>query len=357
MRVLIVAPDRTVRGGITAVIEGILASDLTKECVFEHLSTNRDDLSKFGKLLYGVKAYGAFLRAVFAFKPDLIHVHSSFGASFFRKAVIILMSRCFKIKQINHIHGGDFDAFYKDAGRFKKKLVRFIYNIPETTILLSRGWLEKYDGIFYRNRVFCLHNFAVLQDNNLAAGVNNYRSRPETVLFLGKIGKGKGAYDLPLIVKKVSDLVREVHFVIAGYGEIETVKEMIVEQGCGRMVTFTGWIGPEQKREWLLKARVYLLPSYHEAYPMSILEAMSYGLPVVSTCVGGIPEIVQTGENGFLYPPGDTDGMAGGIIKLLQNQDYALGIGQSNQNKIRNDYSLEIFASRLGKIYRQTIFH
>jgi len=354
MRILIIAPDRTVRGGITTVIEGILASDLSKEYLFEHLSTHRDDISKFGKLIYGIKSYGRFLIIVFRFKPQLIHVHSSFGASFYRKSVIIIMSRFFRIKQINHIHGGEFDLFYKDAGRLKKKLVKFIYNIPEATILLSRGWLEKYDHNFFQNKVFCLSNFAVLPVNSLSAGFGNYAHRKNIVLYLGKVGAKKGAYDIPLIVEKVAKSISKVHFIISGYGDIEKVARIFNEKGCSRMVTFTGWLGPEQKKEWLLKARVYLLPSYDEGFPMSILEAMSYGLPIVSTCVGGIPELVRPEENGLLYQPGDTDGMADGIIKLLQNQDYAIGIGRRNRSKIENGYSLEIYASKLSKIYRQT---
>lgn len=355
MRILLVGPDRSVKGGITTVIEGIFSSDLLKNHIFEHLSTHRDDLSKFGKLVYGIKAYWHFLKTVFVFKPHIIHVHSSFGASFYRKSFIILMSWLLRIKQINHVHGAEFNNFYAEASIFKKKLVKFIYNIPETTIVLSKVWVNKLDTICYRSKVLCLNNFAVMPEDNLAKEIENYGSRKNEVLFLGEVGKRKGAYDIPGIAEKVFHHIKDVHFVVAGNGDIEKIKEIVREKGCDQLVTFTGWIGPAQKKEWLLKARVYLLPSYNEGLPMSVLEAMSYGLPIVSTYVGGIPELVQSDENGFLYQPGDSDGFAEGIIKLLQDQNSAIEISRKNKKKIEEEYSLDVFAHKLDKIYRQTL--
>jgi glycosyltransferase involved in cell wall biosynthesis len=354
MRVLLVAPDRTVKGGITTVIEGILASKLAEMHQFEHLSTHRDDVSKIGKFVHGIKAYFRFVRLALSFKPQVVHVHSSFGASFFRKAVIIMLGRMLGQRQINHIHGADFDSFYNDAGAMKKRLARYVYDLAASTVVLSKEWEDRIKGICRRSRVYCLNNFAVLPTAEEAAEIERYSERGNIVLFLGEVGKRKGAFDLPAIIQNVAAHVPDVVFVIAGNGEIEAVQEMVNRVGCANNAQFTGWIGPDQKRDLLLDSRVFLLPSYNEGLPMSILEAMSYGLPVVSTTVGGIPEVVKEDVNGYLFQPGDVEGTAHAIVRLLQNDGRAIKIGAANRELIRSTYSLDAYAEKLDAIYKET---
>ena len=355
MRIMLVGPDRSVKGGITTVIEGILASELAKRHTFLHLSTHRDDLSKMGKLGYGIKAYANFLKAHRQFRPQLIHIHSSFGASFYRKAILIVMARLLRTKVINHIHGAEFDRFYESAGSIKKRLVKTIYDYPETTIVLSQEWVNRIESIVHKSKVFCLNNFAVIPDMNVDEMLAGYHAREKNILFLGEVGKRKGAYDLPDIVKHVSESIPDTHFVVAGNGNIEAVRQQLHSRACDQYVTFTGWIGPEQKKEWLTKSQIFLLPSYNEGLPMSVLEAMSYGLPVVSTLVGGIPGLVETGKNGYLYPPGDTKGIAEGLVNIFQHPKQALEICKANIEKIKRNYSLETTMDQLESIYRQTV--
>jgi glycosyltransferase involved in cell wall biosynthesis len=354
MRILLIAPDRSVKGGITTVVEGILASDLTEKHEIVHLSSHRDDLTKLGKLWYGLKAYARFGRTVRSFKPDLVHIHSSFGASFFRKAVFIFLSRVWKIKQINHIHGADFDSFYASSGTLKKSIVKWVYRKPEGTIVLSKDWEDKIAAIATPSKVFCLNNFAVLPDIQSNSLIDRYVERDNVVLFLGEVGKRKGAYDIPDIVERVAKRIPDVKFIIAGNGDVDAVSQIVSKKGLDKNVSFKGWIGSDQKKSYLLDARVYLLPSYNEGLPMSILEAMGYGLPIISTFVGGIPELVVPGENGFLYQPGDTAGMADGIIELLNGQQ-SLALSDNNRRKIERDYSLEVYARKLDHIYAETL--
>lgn len=354
MRILLIAPDRSVKGGITTVVEGILASDLAEKHELVHISSHRDDLTKPGKLWYGLKAYAEFAKTSRSFKPDLVHIHSSFGASFFRKAVFMILCRWSGIKQINHIHGADFDSFYTSSGGLKKRIVRWVYGKPDATIVLSKEWEERIIAITSRSKVFCLNNFAVLPDGDSISIIDQYSERQNAVLFLGEVGKRKGAYDIPGIVERVAKRVPDAHFIIAGNGEVEAVSEILAGKGLSSNVTFTGWIGPDQKKSFLLRSRVYLLPSYNEGLPMSILEAMGFGLPIVSTYVGGIPELVMPGENGFLYQPGDIEGMSNGIIELLQNQQRSLEVSGNNRRKIEKDYSLEVYAQKLDRIYTET---
>lgn len=87
---------------------------------------------------------------------------------------------------------------------------------------------------------------------------------------------------------------------------------------------------------------------------MSILEAMSYGLPVVSTRVGGIPDLVTNEENGYIYDAGDADSMGDAIVKILSDDSLANRMSANNHRKIVDSYSLEVYARQLREIYKET---
>lgn len=119
---------------------------------------------------------------------------------------------------------------------------------------------------------------------------------------------------MPRISEIVLQEVPDAQFVLGGVGELEKLEKLVNMNHF----KFLGWIEGEEKKEWLERAKVFFLPSYSEAMPMSILEAMGYGLPVVASNVGGIPSIVRNNINGFTFIPGDVEGMAAAIIEILK---------------------------------------
>lgn len=99
------------------------------------------------------------------------------------------------------------------------------------------------------------------------------------------------------------------------------------------------------------RAKVFFLPSYSEAMPMSILEAMGYGLPVVASNVGGIPSIVRNNINGFTFIPGDVEGMAAAIIEILKNSKLANKLSENSAKIIAEEYSLKSHIDAVEKLY------
>ena len=118
-RVCMVVPNRMVKGGIAAVVNGYRGSQLEKDYEITYVESYKDG-SKFDKLLKGICGYFHFAYVLMFHKPDLVHIHSSFGPSFYRKMPFIYMASWRKIPIINHIHGADFDEFYVNAPEGKK---------------------------------------------------------------------------------------------------------------------------------------------------------------------------------------------------------------------------------------------
>ena len=126
------------------------------------------------------------------------------------------------------------------------------------------------------------------------------------LLFLGLITNGKGNFDLIKVIAGNKEKYHsKIHLSVGGNGEVNRLNDLIKKHNIEELVEFLGWITREQKEIALSNTDIYILPSYNEGLPVSILESMSYGKAIISTDVGGIPEIVRNRENGLLISPGD----------------------------------------------------
>lgn len=125
-RVCMVVPNRMVKGGIAAVVNGYRGSQLEKDYEITYVESYKDG-SKFDKLLKGICGYFHFAYVLMFHKPDLVHIHSSFGPSFYRKMPFIYMASWHKIPIVNHIHGANFDEFYVNAPEEKKNKIKKVW--------------------------------------------------------------------------------------------------------------------------------------------------------------------------------------------------------------------------------------
>ena len=143
-----------------------------------------------------------------------------------------------------------------------------------------------------------------------------------------------------------------MQFWIGGDGDIEQINAILKDNPYKNAVKLMGWITGEQKVSALCQASIFLLPSYQEGIPMSILEAMSYKLPVISTHVGGIPELIEDGVNGYLIHPGDIDSLEDRINKLIQSKSLRIRMGESGYQRFLADFQISILLKKLETIYK-----
>ena len=114
-----------------------------------------------------------------------------------------------------------------------------------------------------------------------------------------------------------------------------------------------GWLGPERLRAELAGASVFALPSYAEGMPMALLEAMSWGLPVIATPVGGVPQVIEHEVNGLFVDPDDIDGIAAAIARLMSDPALRERLGAAARKTIEARFSLDATLDRLGEVYRR----
>lgn len=347
MKVCMIVQDPMVKGGIAAVVNGYRGSKLEKQFRINYVESYKDG-NKITKILKAIIGYTKFLKLLLIDKPDIIHIHSSFGPSFFRKIPFIYFASWAKKPIINHIHGADFEEFYNNASFRKKKLIRKIYNKCSHFIALSDEWREKLKLIVPEECISVVENYSIPQINALDERMK--RSSNNQILFLGEIGQRKGCYDIPEVVEKVLMEIPQARFILGGSGDIKVIEALLREKGIDSNVVFPGWVRGDEKDKLLKSSDIFFLPSYNEGMPMSILDAMGYGLPIVSTNVGGIPRIVSA-KNGHICNPGDKKELAKSIVSILNNNNKLKSLSLGSYEIVKEKYSLELHVKALEELY------
>lgn len=340
-----IVPNPAVKGGIASVVNGYRGSELEHKYEIRYVESYRDG-NKWQKLGKALSGYCSFIRMLLFHRPDIVHIHSSFGPSFYRKMPFIYISSLWNIPVINHIHGADFEEFYERASAAKRKRIGKVYGKCTRMLVLSEEWKDRISRIVSSERIDILENYCRIPRGAYDSG----RSK-EQVLFLGEIGSRKGCYDIPDIWERVVRQVPSARLVMAGDGETEKVKAALAQKGIASSVTFPGWVRGEDKERLLNESAVFLFPSYHEGMPMAVLEAMSYGMGIVTTAVGGIPKLIQSGETGYIRQPGDAETISSDVVRLLTDQSMCINIGKKAREYVKENYSREKHLERLSAIY------
>ena len=291
--VLFVGPtDRN--GGMGAVVRTY--SKMSDKFYF--ISTH--DSSITNKNLFYLKSLFSIIRFLIMHEDiRIVHIHTASNGSFYRKSLIVLIARLLLRKVILHIHGGGFISF---VNRYKnlKKYVTFILNQSDIVICLSAEWKEKLLQLPVRCKISILENPVVEHQHPRVHSFNGILN----LLYLGNISPSKGIFDLLDYFKDCTYFNSgKIHLTIGGLGNLDRLKRY--DPFSRRNINYLGWIDASHKLDQFSKHDVLILPSYHEGLPVCILEALSVKLPVISTTVGGIPDIVKNGTNGWLFQPGE----------------------------------------------------
>lgn len=349
-KICMIIPSFTAKGGIATVVSGYKNSELEKKYNIKYIESYCDG-KKLKKIFKAISAYFIFIKELIFNKPDLVHIHSSFGGSFYRKLPFLYIASIFKIPIINHIHGSAISDLYINAGKLKKKIVENCFSRCEYLIILSQEWKEKIAVIKTSSSKIVIENYSIIHRECLKEKNNQIKK----ILFLGFITKLKGCFDMPDIAEKVINKYKNVKFILAGSGEIENLKFKLKEKNLEEYFDFTGWVKSKDKQRLLETSDIFFLPSYTEAMPMSILEAMGYGLPIITSNVGGIPQLVKEGINGFMVDAGNIDMFSEKLLFLLENKELCKTMGKKSIEIANNKYSLESHIEKICSLYEKIL--
>lgn len=305
------------------------------------------------KIFYALYGYLAFLWAmIFDKEIRIVHIQGAAFASFERNMFFVYWGKKFHKKVIMHMHCADFASYY-DSSKHKNRILSTI-NACDKFLVLSRQWRDYFEGIGVRKEIVFILNNTITPPRFDNVNVHNADDKIR-LLYLGIIGPRKGVYDLIKVIGDNKEYYRQ-HLMlhIGGNGETDEIESLIEGYDVGDFVIFEGFVKGEKKIKDLNWADIFILPSYNEGLPIAILEAMSYGMPIISTNVGGIPEVVKTDVNGKLIDPGDLRAIKDSIDYYIEHRESVGLHGEASKKLVSPFLPDEVFRT-LAKLYMELL--
>lgn len=355
-RVYLVTPGGlTAKGGIGRMVEYIHRTWAVDEAPLVIVDSYGPGSKAWMPVFYA-RCLLRILRDALSGKIGLLHIHMSERLSVLRKGLIVHLAKAFRIPVVLHLHGADFADYCHSLSPGKFAAVQNMMRKADAIVTLGNYWRD-----FVHNdlgvpaeRITVLHNAVPGPER-----VPTKNAGPDCrFLFLGVVCERKG---VPTLLNALADnrLAMDRNWTIdfAGNGEVERYHAEALKLGLGERVRFHGWVDEKAARSLLEKTDVLVLPSRNEGLPMAILEAMAYGLPIVSTPVGSIADAVEDGDNGFLVPVGDSTRLAGALANLASDGMLRQRMGQRSRQRYLDMFDIVAFNRKLEKIFMRAKQH
>lgn len=282
---------------------------------------------------------------------DLIHFHLSFRGSAYRKLILAAIARYFRVPYVVHLHAGQFDQFWARAGTYLRRSINRLFVDSAAIIVLG-----DYGARVILDRLPSLRDkITILPNASTSPGQPN-RGRSESgqlrITFVGFLLPEKG---VPQLVDALGKLACRTNWTatIAGSGEIQQTRDQARRLGIADRVELPGWLDPSETAALLQRTDILTLPSFVESLPMSIIEAFSYGVAVVATPVGAVPEVIAHERNGLLVPVGNAEALANALNQLLEDGALRRRLGDAARRDHAERYEINNYIERLVSIWRK----
>lgn len=354
-------------GGIATVMDAIARSNLAQQYQFDvferqHILYTRAN-GFCSKNIFRIKRFLRFFFQLIKNRYDFVHMHSDFNGGFSGTIIFMLLARAAGTKIILHLHGTDWDTWYTKAAKWKQFRNRIALRIPQFILVLYKVWEEEIKKLVPNARIAVLANTLQNVREPSQKMIDDIRSKLElrpdnlVVLTVGFVGWRKGSYEILDAVPLVVSSFEQVKFILVGGnefpGDMDPILKRVQQENLERWVVLPGEVSGTEIPAYLGCADVFLLPSHIEGMPMSILEAMRQGIPVISTKVGGIPEMIDDQNTGILIEPGQPEQIASSVIRLLKDATLRTAIGTAGKRKFETEFEIDNGVSGLKVIYQE----
>lgn len=389
LRVLMVGSDPSVRGGISGVIGQIRGFDWSAAGIHMEFIPTYIESNRIRQLWFFLAALRQIRHTLRTAPPDLVHIHMSYRGSYVRKNYVRRLCRRRAVPYVLHLHGSQFRSWYDSCGSRLQGRIRRMLREAAAVIVMGERWRAAILEIEPAARVVIICNAVTIPrlpsdegcvgnpapaDNTCANGLaassaETFAARPDwrfsgrerdefQVLFLGVLIPRKGVRDLLEAVRILREAGKlgGMRFVIAGSGpEEETLYAMTARYELEDVVTFAGWVDGGRKEALLRESQALVLPSYAEGLPVAVLEAISYGLPVIAADVGDTAMAVHDGDTGYLIAPGDPRQLAERLSLLYSDRELCGRMSRNARQLAEEKFSEERLCRQLETCWRGCI--
>lgn len=283
---------------------------------------------------------------------DLLHIHLSDKGSCYRKTVLGAISRLLRIPYVVHLHGAVFNEFWAEAPPHLARAICRLFDGSKHIIVLGRHWAD----VVCKRVPSAIDKMSVMPNatpQSLLAQIpsSDHRAR---ISFIGELGDRKGT---PQLIEALTRLVDRPNWsaTIAGNGKVAESLAEVQRRRIADRVSIPGWLDSEGVNNLLCRTDILVLPSFAENLPMVILEAFAHGVPVVSTPVGAISEVVEPDRNGLLVPAGDVPALVNALDRLIANPEFRDLLGELARRDHAERYDIGRYVKGLAEVWRRCL--
>jgi len=357
MNVLISAPSldpRTNVSGISSVVQNVIIA-AKPDCLYHHFQVGKSD--KENRIVSLVKLTFSVIRYPYSLlsnKIDIAHQNIPFDRKgITREFLFVLIATCLRIPVLAHIHGGEL-LLSKSPDRLTWLLAKILLHFSSSIIVLGqieKGSIIKQYGI-QGEKIIVLPNAVICipEHKNVVC-----EKTPLNLLFIGRFDERKGLNEIAIALNSLTDQLIPYRFSLCGDGDYQSIFVSALQSEARANVNFLGVVSGDSKTKVYLESDVLCLPSYFEGLPMSLLEAMSFGLVPITTGVGSIPEVVISGVNGLIIPIKNSEAIVNSIISLHKNRQLLLSMSNAAKKTIDQKYNMKSYADKLFALYSTSI--
>lgn len=345
MKVLMVGVDKNRIGGMWTVSNIFISNErFNKEVDLMYVATSTcgSALKRFLKMMEG------YLKVLFylSFKKiDVVHVHMAEKGSTFRKGWIVKVAKKFRKKTIVQLHAGPFMNWYNNVSIKKQNSIKSFFDNADCVLVLGEFWKKQLAELTDVNKIKVLYNGMYSSERN------KYNPEGKYIVYMGLIKQSKGVYDLLDAVKDIDgELTDDIKVMLCGHDEEGRIEYEIQSRGLNNRVKMVGWVHDEEKEQILSNACVCVLPSYFEALSMTVIESMCYGIPIITTNISTMNELL--GDKVPLIEPGDINGLASMLLEWTNNKALRLDISDYLYLRGKTFFSVENNIDNTLKIYK-----
>ena len=374
-KVLLALPLPPPYSGMEKMAEIILKSMITQEfdCIHVDISNKQQSNEDRGTLKWinirsTIRISWKLFLTLARERIDAVNVPLSCNTFGFLKYVfLILPCIIFRVKVVSRLGASYFDQFYNRQHPVYQLIVR--WTLKRIDCIIVRGKQQKV-------QLRGLYNGRLESVYIPSTGIKKYASKREydfkrkkqiEVLYLGKVSQTKGAHDLlkaiPQILSVderfrfhfVGDVVRNEQNIMFRKGETLDATKFVMVNDLDSFVTFYGHLEGEQKENRLNEADLFICPSYSEAGPITVLEAMEYGVPVIATRVGVLPELFKHEENVLFVDSHSPEQIRDAVLKIISDDSLVHNMVLNNYRILQEVVSLKQYEKRMIEIFNDVI--
>ena len=364
-RLLIIGPLPPPLGGVQLVIDMQRRSQLAEEFDLDVVDTSKRQLRwavenpTWKTPFYFVRDFSRLARALARLRPDVALVHAAPSLSFLRDWMFMIAARLAGAKVICHYHGTLHTRFPSGETRSGRFIGRVLMLAAHRVIVLGPTYQREMGNAWRRDDVAWAPNMAdvaLFRDMPADTPAPWLAPGDKAVLFVGRLSAPKGIFDLFDAIPRVLERHPEANFVLVGVAERDELEPVIRadarRRGIASRVTFLGSLEGREKAAAFVTSKMIVVPSWTEAFPLVIPEAMAAGLPVIATSVGAIPDFVKDGEDGFLIAAKNPGMLAESICRLLDDEGLRQRISRRVRDRASREFAIEAGCGKVAELAR-----